>query len=96
MSDRATKNAVQTANPPSPQADDAEVGELWLEEHVEHDQIEQAELDPAGEREAVDVRLRLCVAAGQHRLLRTALSEPKNVIAVPNAIAYIVSAAITH
>src|SRR4051794_20188519 len=52
-------------------ADDAEVGERRLEAHVEHDQVEQTELDSPGKREAVDVRLRLRVPAGEHRLPRT-------------------------
>src|SRR3954468_16426045 len=49
-------------------ADDAEVGERRLEEHDAHDRAEQPERDPPGKREAVDVRLRLRVLAGEHRV----------------------------
>src|SRR3954451_20051629 len=66
--DEARRPHGESADAP---ADHAEVGERRLEEHDAQDQAEQPERDPPGKREAVDVRLRLRVLAGEHRVPRT-------------------------
>src|SRR3954454_19263123 len=83
MKARATKHAVHTANPPMPQPTMPRSENDGLKNMTHTIKQSSPSASPPGKREAVDVRLRLRVLAGEHRVPRTCALGAEEVVMVP-------------